>query len=1042
LSDGTPSDPDARATPLPGDRRRGQLLALAALLVYAALACWELRAVLHPDAVLSPAAFVAHSGPFSEDFRARAPEGVDLLADTARQFTPWLRYAAEHLAHDGALPLWKTTSFCGAPLVGNGQSALFFPPRLLALLLGAPGWMHAAMDWLRLVVAAFGGYLLLRHLRASAAAAFVGGLVFGFGGFLIVYRFHPHADVVALLPWLVLAADRLALQPGARRIALVALLAGLQWLAGHPQTALHAQGCVALLVLARAWSRRREPDSPGVLGPLLALGAALLLGLGLAALQLGPLLEYAALSESAITREAARSFPFLDQPLLSTAFVTALTVAGLALAWLARGRRVLLPALLLLVATASALLAGLRCGLTEAFVLPFCADWFGPPTNYMGPLNYVATNSAYTGAALPLCAVGLLFGRPRGVVRAAGACAVFGVLAGLYAPVLMDLLRALPVVGLADNGRLVLIGMLGLAVLAGLGVDGLRHAASRPAARARLAAALLAPALAVLGVLVWSVRTGDIQSEDAPGTRRAPAKLQHVGLLEPALESRVREIEAADAIALKLEDPPSGPDDLTLLGWFLVSEPVLGMQLIYGTQAAVAPTRWARVPGDVPLQGLAAGQVGPVPPGSIVYVFRASFPRDALPPQFPAVELHVVTAAGLMKSKLLRAHEPTRDAALLFPARPAPPPADGQRQLILLGLATLLTLVACGTGAPMLQAIVAAALLALVAASLLPFGTALAPGLPRAFFYPRSGGFVTPERTWPDQRVLCMDIYALGAEVPTAYGIPDVRGYDALTPPRIALLLRAALDVPGRHTSMEELPARLDPDLSLLGLMAVSLVLDWDGAPRNLRHIPWDGHPLLVQRFPLIENPLALRRARLVSRATLQPNDARALTLLLDERFDRADAAVLGDAEGVPEALLVPEQDVLSETVGEPADPAPVGPVAAHLAAAGSAVIAFDEPDFVLVQIEPTAPALLLLADTDFPGWRAYVDGVERPVLRANVAFRAVPVAPGERSVEFRYEPRSFAIGQLVSGASLLAMTALLVARRRPAGAPGAEARE
>src|SRR5262249_10192070 len=161
----------------------------------------------------------------------------DQLGDTVAQFTPWLRYAADHLERDGELPLWKSTASCGAPLVGNGQSALFFPTRLVALLLGAPPWVHAAMAWLRLVVAAFGGYLLLRHLRASALGSFVGGLAFGFGGFLVVFRFHPQADVVALLPWLALAADALALRATARLTGVVAVLAGLQWLAGHPQTA-------------------------------------------------------------------------------------------------------------------------------------------------------------------------------------------------------------------------------------------------------------------------------------------------------------------------------------------------------------------------------------------------------------------------------------------------------------------------------------------------------------------------------------------------------------------------------------------------------------------------------------------------------------------------------------------------------------------------------------------------------------------------------------------------------------------------------------
>gem|GEM_PF-3395433 len=1035
MSEGPASVPRPSIAP-PGEAtpRRRTLLALLALAAYAALASFELRHVLTRATVLSPAAFVARGGPFSEPFKRLAPPGIDLLADTARQFTPWLRYAADHLQEDGELPLWKTTAFCGAPLVGNGQSALFHPARLLSVLLGAPSWVHAAMAWMRLVIAAFGGYLLLRHLRASPLGAFVGGLAFGFGGFLIVFRFHPHADVVALLPWLVLAADWLVQAPSARGIAFVGLLAGVQWLAGHPQTAMHAQGCVTLVALARAFSARREPGGPGLLRPLLALGAGLLLGLAVAAIQLLPLAEYAALSESAELRKLASArLQFLDEPWLSLAFVLALVAAGLALAWLARGRRVLPAAALLLVATAGALLAGLRCGLTEIVVLPLCADWFGPPNHFMGPLNYVEGNGAFVGAALPLCAAGLLFGRPRGVVRVAGLAAALGVLAGLRAPVLMDLLRLLPLVGLADNGRLVLVGLLGLAVLAGLGVDGLRHAAARPAARARLAAALLAPELALFGVLVWSVERGDIVSLDKPGTTRAPLDLARFGLLPASaeLEAWIRELEKGDPLAMRLPDPPVDADHLQVLGWFAVREPPISAQLVYGTQCAMAITRPTRLPDDVALPGASGDGPQPLPHNWIVYVFRSSFPRDDVPPEVPLLAVHVAVPSGILKSALLRAYEPTRDEPLLFPARPAPAPADGAWQLWLLGLAALLAVIGCGARAAWLAGATSAGLAALVAASLLPFGEALAPALPRDFFYPVSGGYDLPRREWPEHRVLSMDVYALGAEVPTAYGIPDARGYDALTPPRIAMLLRAALDWPDRLTSMEMLPARNDPDLPLLGLMSVRLLLDWELSTPGLRRIAWAGERKLRQPFPIIENPWALPRARLVGRATLQADDARALALLRAPAFDRQDAAVLADATGVPGELLVAEAEVLT-SAGEPEPPLGEHPdVAGPVSAAGSAHIAADSPDRVEVAIEPSGPALLLLADTDFPGWRAFVDGVERPIVRANVAFRAVPVAPGEKRVEFRYEPRSFAVGRAVTLASLGVLLLLVTPLRR-----------
>jgi hypothetical protein len=41
------------------------------------------------------------------------------------------------------------------------------------------------------------------------------------------------------------------------------------------------------------------------------------------------------------------------------------------------------------------------------------------------------------------------------------------------------------------------------------------------------------------------------------------------------------------------------------------------------------------------------------------------------------------------------------------------------------------------------------------------------------------------------------------------------------------------------------------------------------------------------------------------------------------------------------------------------------------------------------------APRFLVLSETFFTGWRAFVDGGEVPLLRANYLFRALVVPPG-----------------------------------------------
>ena len=77
--------------------------------------------------------------------------------------------------------------------------------------------------------------------------------------------------------------------------------------------------------------------------------------------------------------------------------------------------------------------------------------------------------------------------------------------------------------------------------------------------------------------------------------------------------------------------------------------------------------------------------------------------------------------------------------------------------------------------------------------------------------------------------------------------------------------------------------------------------------------------------------------------------------------------------------------------------------------------IASYEPERVVVDVDSPGPALLVLTDSDHPGWRARVDGVETEILRANGLYRAVRVGADSRRVVFEYHPRSLYAGAVVS---------------------------
>ncbi len=61
----------------------------------------------------------------------------------------------------------------------------------------------------------------------------------------------------------------------------------------------------------------------------------------------------------------------------------------------------------------------------------------------------------------------------------------------------------------------------------------------------------------------------------------------------------------------------------------------------------------------------------------------------------------------------------------------------------------------------------------------------------------------------------------------------------------------------------------------------------------------------------------------------------------------------------------------------------------------------------------------LVLTDTWYPGWKAYVDEKETPIIRANYTFRAILVPEGSHTVRFSYEPQSVVIGAKISLISL-----------------------
>jgi hypothetical protein len=97
---------------------------------------------------------------------------------------------------------------------------------------------------------------------------------------------------------------------------------------------------------------------------------------------------------------------------------------------------------------------------------------------------------------------------------------------------------------------------------------------------------------------------------------------------------------------------------------------------------------------------------------------------------------------------------------------------------------------------------------------------------------------------------------------------------------------------------------------------------------------------------------------------------------------------------------------------------------------AGEASIAEYGVNEVTLETNSKGPALVVLTDGYYPGWNAYVDGVRRPVWRANSLFRAVETPPGSHTVVFRFQPASLRWGLTISCLTVLLIAAGLLFER------------
>jgi hypothetical protein len=377
------------------------------------------------------------------------------VSDVYAQFLPWnaaLRWSVAH--HQW--PLWNPFELGGGILAAAAQSAPYHPVTLLGLLLPqAQGVTFAAA--MTIFIAALSFFLLAREIELSELASLFGAAAWAFSTHLVTFTHTAHGTAVAMMPFVLLAARRVARAPGPPTAALLTGALTLLMLCGHPESMLHVvflAACFALIELRQ---------------PLRAISFAMAAGIAtllLTAIFVLPLLDAIPQTREYLHRTSARGDG------RSSATITQVM------------------------------------HLLPGSLVPFIEGESGvEAATHTAATGHAWAGSGYVGAlALAPALVALRRRRGRLTWFFTGAT-IFGLLMGAEAPGLTELFQHLPLFSIAINVRMISFAALGVAMLAAMGIDVFQ----RERVRLDLACAAVAVGLMILiAALLPSMRASGL----------------------------------------------------------------------------------------------------------------------------------------------------------------------------------------------------------------------------------------------------------------------------------------------------------------------------------------------------------------------------------------------------------------------------------------------------------------------------------------------------------------------------------------------------
>jgi hypothetical protein len=264
-----------------------------------------------------------------------------------------------------------------------------------------------------------------------------------------------------------------------------------------------------------------------------------------------------------------------------------------------------------------------------------------------------------------------------------------------------------------------------------------------------------------------------------------------------------------------------------------------------------------------------------------------------------------------------------------------------------------------------------------------------------------SGGPMPYTLRWSDPATVALQVdnRALVSE------LYDIQGYNPIHLARYGAYVDAMNGAQQDYHQTDVFAAGLNsPLLDLLGVRYIIV----PAAPAADEVQPRFERPLGMvyqdANVIVLENDAVLPRVWIVHSAEQVTAD-QALTLLGTQAVD-------------------PRRTVLLEEPPPPLARAPTG------SEEGAAIIDYAA-DRVRIHVQAATQGLLLLSDAFDPAWQVWIDDAAGHVYVADGVLRAVPVAEGEHTVEFRYRSPALATGLAITLATSLVVAAGVAVRRR-----------